>query len=138
MIATYDAVTCNCRSGVGKFLSERFILGTPKFKLTSKCTNSLKQAISEDSWLSRRQHLAPFFDLMIDTQLLKRNLKNNWKNQEALIQYHQLTQIYILLKMRFIIHFFNEVSDFDTHACNFDLHVIKNMNHELIEMIEIL
>lgn len=60
------------------------------------------------------------------------------KNQEALIQYHQLTQIYILLKMRFIIHFFNEVSDFDTHACNFDLHVIKNMNHELIEMIEIL
>lgn len=49
MIATYDAVTCNCRSGVGKFLSVRFILGTPEFKLTSKCTNSLKQAISEDS-----------------------------------------------------------------------------------------
>lgn len=47
-------------------------------------------------------------------------------------------QINILLKMRFIIHFFNEVSDFDTHAWNFDLHVIKNMNHELIEMIEIL
>lgn len=79
MIATYDAVTCNCMSGVGKFLSVRFILGTPKFKLTSKCTNSLKQAISEDSWLSRRQHLAPFFDSMIDTQLLKKKLKKQLK-----------------------------------------------------------
>lgn len=44
MIATYDAVTCNCMSGVGKFLSVRFILGTPKFKLTSKAqTHSNKQ-----------------------------------------------------------------------------------------------
>lgn len=79
--------------------------------------------------------MAPFFDLMIDTQLLKKKFKKQLKNQEALIQYHQLMQIYILLKMRFIIHFFNEVSDFDTHACNFDLHVIKNINHELIKIL---
>lgn len=39
--------------------------------------------------------------------------------------------------MGFIIYFFNEVFDFDIYVCNFDLYEIKNMNYELIEMIEI-
>lgn len=66
--------------------------------------------------------MAPFFDLMIDTQLLKQRNQENSGSVNTKSPAHANIQFF---KMRFIIHFFNKVSEIDTHPCNFDLHVIQ-------------